>query len=33
MVFIIQFGWGRPVQINPRYYKNPIRDELIVSLA
>ena len=27
------FGWGRPVQIDPRYYKHPRRDELIVSLA
>jgi len=27
------FGWGRPVQINPRYYKNPKRDRILVSLA
>ncbi|MCQ2550636.1 MAG: site-2 protease family protein [Clostridia bacterium] len=27
------FGWGIPVMIDPRYYKHPRRDELIVSLA
>lgn len=27
------FGWGKPVQIDPRYYKNRRRDELLVSLA
>lgn len=27
------FGWGRPVEINPAYYKHRRRDELIVSLA
>lgn len=27
------FGWGIPVEIDPRYYKHPRRDELIVSLA
>lgn len=27
------FGWGRPVQINPRYYKNGKRDRILVSLA
>jgi len=27
------FGWGRPVQIDSRYYKHPRRDELLVSLA
>ncbi len=33
MIFLIGFGRGRPVQINPRYYKNPLRDELFVALA
>ncbi len=32
-IFLIHFGWGRPVQINPANYKNPLRDELLVSLA
>ena len=27
------FGWGKPVQINPRNFKNPSRDEMLVSLA
>jgi len=33
MIFLIHFGWGKPVQVNPSYYKNPLRDELLVSLA
>lgn len=33
MIFLISFGWWKPVQVNPAYYKNPLRDELIVSLA
>ena len=28
-----RFWWWKPVQINPIYYKNPIRDELLTSLA
>lgn len=27
------FGWGIPVQINPSYYKNRRRDEILVGLA
>lgn len=27
------FGWGIPVQIDPRYYKHPRRDEFLVSIA
>ena len=33
MLFIIGFGWGRPVQIDPGYYKHKRRDEILVSLA
>jgi Zn-dependent protease len=33
LIFIIGFGRGKPVQINPNYYKKPLRDELITSLA
>lgn len=33
LILVAGFGWAKPVQINPRYYKNPRRDELIVSLA
>jgi len=32
-LIIFGFGWGRPVQIEPRYYKNPSRDRLLVSFA
>ena len=33
LIFIIWFGWWKPVIVNPSYYKNPIRDELLVALA
>lgn len=33
MIFLIHFWWWKPVIVNPSYYKNPLRDELIVSLA
>ena len=33
LIFIIRFGWGKPVQVNPWYYRNPLRDELLVALA
>lgn len=33
LIFIIRFGWGKPVQINPSYYRQPLRDELLVALA
>jgi Zn-dependent protease len=33
MIFIIHFGRGRPVIVNPSYYKNTLRDELLVALA
>lgn len=32
-LMVAGFGWGIPVEIDPRYYKHPRRDELIVSLA
>lgn len=32
-IFLIHFWWGKPVQVNPANYKNPLRDELLVSLA
>ena len=32
-LILLGFGWGRPVQINPRYYKKPKRDIILVSLA
>ena len=33
MIFLIHFGRGKPVQVNPMYYKKPIQGELLVSLA
>jgi Zn-dependent protease len=33
MIFLIWFGRGKPVQVNPNYYKKPIQWELIVALA
>lgn len=33
MVFVAHFGRGKPVQINPLYYKNPRKWELMVALA
>ena len=32
-LFLLGFGWAKPVPINPRNFKNLRRDELIVSLA
>lgn len=32
-LLIAHFGWGRPVQIDPRYFRNPLKDQMIVSLA
>jgi Zn-dependent protease len=33
LIFLIWFGRGRPVLVNPAYYKNTLRDELLVALA
>lgn len=33
MIFLIHFWRGKPVQVNPMYYRNPLQWELIVSLA
>lgn len=33
MIFLIHFGRGKPVQINPMYYKKPHLGELMVALA
>ena len=32
-LIFIGFGWGRPVQVNPRNFKNMRRDGLLVDLA
>jgi len=33
MFFLVRFGWGKPVPVNPRYFRNVRRDSAIVSLA
>jgi len=33
MIIIVGFGWAKPVRINPNKFKNPVRDEILVSLA
>ncbi|MEQ1849906.1 MAG: site-2 protease family protein [Candidatus Peribacteraceae bacterium] len=33
MFFLVRFGWGKPVNVNPRYFSHPIRDNAIVALA
>ena len=33
MLFLVHFGWAKPVQINPLNFKNPRRDDILVSLA
>lgn len=30
---MVGFGWGRPVPVDPRYFKKPVRDEAIVAFA
>ncbi|HEX9059803.1 MAG TPA: site-2 protease family protein [Clostridia bacterium] len=32
-IMIAGFGWGRPVMIDKRYYKKPVRDDILVSIA
>jgi Zn-dependent protease len=33
MIFVLRFGWGKPVPIDAYNLKNPRRDELIIALA
>lgn len=33
MIFIANIGWGKPVPVNPGNFKNPIRDNAVVSAA
>lgn len=33
LIFIVQFWWWKPVTINPHYFSNRRRDELLVALA
>ncbi len=32
-MFVIGLGWAKPVPVDPRYFKNPRRDILLVSIA
>lgn len=32
-LILFSFGWAKPVPINPRNFKHPKRDEILVSLA
>ena len=33
MFFLVHFGWGKPVPVDPRYFKNYRRDTALVALA
>jgi Zn-dependent protease len=33
MLFIVHFGWAKPVPVNPYNLKNPIKDNLWIALA
>ena len=33
MLFLVHFGWAKPVMINAYNFKNPRRDDILVSLA
>lgn len=33
MIFLVRFGWARPVPVNPGYFRQPKRDMLLVSVA
>ncbi len=33
MIFLVHFGWAKPVPVDPRYFDNPRRDMLWVALA
>jgi Zn-dependent protease len=32
-IFLIKFGWAKPVPVDPRNFRNPRRDMILVSLA
>ena len=33
MLFLVRFGWAKPVIINPNNFKKPRRDDILVSVA
>jgi len=32
-LFLFNFGWAKPVPVDPRYYQNPRRDIILMSLS
>ena len=32
MLFVVHFGWAKPVPVDPRYFRNPKQDMLWVAL-
>ncbi len=32
-LFLFNFGWARPVPVNPRYFKNPRSDIIVLSIS
>ena len=33
MLVIVHFGWGKPVPVNPKNFKNEVRDSSLTALA
>ncbi|PCJ14172.1 MAG: site-2 protease family protein [Candidatus Neomarinimicrobiota bacterium] len=33
MLFVVHFGWAKPVPVDPRYFRNPNKDMLWVAMA
>jgi Zn-dependent protease len=33
MIFVIHFGWGKPVMTNPRYFRDPVKGDFLVAMA
>jgi Zn-dependent protease len=33
MIFIIHFGWGKPVMTNPAYFRDPVKGDFLVAMA
>lgn len=33
LIFLVQIGWGKPVPVNPQYFRKPKRDEALTALA
>jgi Zn-dependent proteases len=33
LLFIVGFGWAKPVVVNPSAYKNPVKGNMLVALA